>query len=34
MARDVERAHRALGPDCGVAQGDIRRATSARPMPW
>ena len=24
MARDVERAHRALGPDCGVAQGDIR----------
>jgi SAM-dependent methyltransferase len=26
MARDVERAHRALGPDCGVEQGDIRRA--------
>ena len=26
MARDVERAHRALGEDCGVAPGDIRSA--------
>jgi predicted TPR repeat methyltransferase len=26
MARDVARAHRALGPDCGVQQGDIRSA--------
>jgi SAM-dependent methyltransferase len=26
MARDVERARRALGADCGVEQGDIRSA--------
>jgi SAM-dependent methyltransferase len=26
MARDVERAHLALGPGCGIEQGDIRRA--------
>lgn len=26
MARDVARAHRALGADCGVQQGDIRSA--------
>lgn len=26
MARDVARAHRALGAGCGVEQGDIRRA--------
>jgi SAM-dependent methyltransferase len=26
MARDVERAARALGPGCGVVQGDIRSA--------
>ncbi|MDH4095418.1 MAG: class I SAM-dependent methyltransferase [Betaproteobacteria bacterium] len=26
MARDVERARRALGGDCGVSQGDIRTA--------
>ena len=26
MARDVARAHRALGADCGVRQGDIRSA--------
>jgi len=26
MARDVARAHRALGADCGVRQGDIRDA--------
>ena len=26
MARDVARAHRALGADCGVQQGDIRGA--------
>jgi len=26
MARDVARAHRALGPACGVELGDIRRA--------
>ena len=26
MARDVERARRALGEDCGVVQGDVRTA--------